>query len=54
MAGFTCSQCGQETDQLFDVVGFARDVCEGCMEDFRKDHPDMEELVAHAEYLEDR
>ena len=49
-----CSQCGQKVEQLFDVVGLGRDICEGCKDDFIDDHPNMEELIAEAEYREDR
>lgn len=29
-------------------------MCESCAKDYRIDHPDMEELIAAAEYREDR
>ena len=47
-----CPECEQPCDELWCVDGAT--MCKSCRKDYRADHPDMEEAIAHAEYMEDR
>lgn len=51
-----CAMCGETAEvdgEGFETVDGDK-MCPGCKQDYRKDHPDMEEKVAEAEYREDR
>lgn len=51
-----CAMCGGTAEM--DGEGFEEvdgdKMCPRCKRDYRKDHPDMEELIAEAECREDR
>lgn len=51
-----CAMCGEtaDFDEHFEFVEGDR-MCPGCKQDYRRDHPDMEEEIARAEWqLSDR
>jgi hypothetical protein len=47
-----CHEVSEPGEKFGQVDGAI--MCPGCLEDYRKDHPDLEALVSRAEYLEDR
>lgn len=51
-----CAMCGEtaEIDEQFTDIVEGDKYCPACARDYRRDHPDMEEEVARAEYLEER
>ena len=53
-----CGACGEvaHVDDLADTIQEVDGVlmCQSCHRDYRKDHPDMENVISLAEYREDR
>ena len=54
---WTCASCGvclDEADGDFPVGIVGLTICNICAADYRKDHPSLEDLIAEAEYREER